>query len=461
MLAHGIFGGERTVVIFAAAFDGGANLKLRGKKVLVYGMGISGQSACRLLHAHGACVSIFDDESRFANIFCFEKNPLMQKYDMIVVSPGIKVIGNQLISHFIMTDTPIISELDLGWIFSHGKVVGITGTNGKTTVTSLVGEICKKAGKKTFVCGNIGLPISAVADQTDKDSVTVCEVSNFQLELSRYFDCDIACMLNLAPDHLDRHGSFEEYCRVKKKIFTGKRSQKLVLNFDDELARGIDISKKTMFFSKKLISKGVFVKNNAIFSNKTKIVSLNDVPLFGEKNIENVLAAVAIAVKLKIKPAVIRSGIVGYRAPAHRLEYLGQVDGADVFDDSKATNVASAVAAISSLGEKGLVLLIGGQNKDCAFDDIFNRGLDFETICCFGQAGKEIFDCASGYGYSPLIFPTMKAAAHFARANAAAGQKILLAPACASFDEFASYAVRGEVYKEIMFGSYDKIEMSQ
>ena len=248
---------------------------------------------------------------------------------------------------------------------------------------------------------------------------------------------------------------------MKKKIFTGKRSQKLVLNFDDELVRGIDISKKTTFFSKKLISKGIFVKNNAIFSNKTKIVSLNDVPLFGEKNIENVLAAVAIAVKLKIKPAAIRSGIVGYRAPAHRLEYLGQVEGADVFDDSKATNVASAVAAISSLGEKGLVLLIGGQNKDCAFDDIFNRGLDFETICCFGQAGKEIFDCASGYGYSPLIFPTMKAAAHFARANAAAGQKILLAPACASFDEFASYAVRGEVYKEIMFGSYDKIEMSQ
>ena len=256
-------------------------IRLRGKRVLVYGMGISGQSASKLLHEQGACVSVYDDENRFSSYFNYQKNPLMQKYDLVVVSPGIKVIGNQLISHFIVAKTPIISELDLGYLFTKGKVIGITGTNGKTTVTSLVGDIFKKAGRKTFVCGNIGLPISSTALQTDKQSFSVCEVSNFQLELSKYFSPDLACVLNLAPDHIDRHGSFDEYVRVKSKILKGRR-QKVVLNFDDKITRTLKISKKVLFFSKKLLNKGVFVKNNAIYHNKTKIISLNDIPLFGE-----------------------------------------------------------------------------------------------------------------------------------------------------------------------------------
>ena len=155
-------------------------IRFKGKKVLVYGMGISGQSASKLLHAHGACVSIYDDENRFSNVYSYEKEPTAKKYDLVVVSPGIKVLGNQIISHFAMSGTPIISELDLGYLFTKGTIIGITGTNGKTTVTSLVGDIFKKAGKKTFVCGNIGLPLSAVAEKTDKTSVEVVEVSNFK-----------------------------------------------------------------------------------------------------------------------------------------------------------------------------------------------------------------------------------------------------------------------------------------
>ena len=434
-------------------------IKLKGKNVLVYGMGISGQAACKLLHEKGACVSIYDDENRFSNIFNYEKEPLQKKYDFVVVSPGIKVIGNGLISHFFMNNTPIISELDLGYLFSKGKIIGITGTNGKTTTTSLVGDIMKKSNKQTFVCGNIGQPISNIALNTDKNSVIVCEVSNFQLELSSYFAADVACILNLAPDHIDRHGSFEEYLRVKKKILTGKHRQKVVLNYDDENTNKLLIDKKVLFFSKKMLNKGVFVKNNAIFHNKTKIISLNDLPLFGEKNLENVLAAVSIAVKMKVKPAVIKAAIVSFKAPPHRLEYLGQVGGADIFDDSKATNISAALASISSLGENGLVLLLGGQNKGFKFDEIFNKNYNFEQVLCFGQAGQEIFDSASSYGYQPLLFASMKEAAFYAKANAQPGQKILLAPACASFDEFSSYAVRGEIFKEIMFDNFEKIEM--
>ena len=434
-------------------------MNLRGKNVLVYGMASSGQCACKLLHEKGSCVSIYDDEDKFASFYSFVKNPTIKKFDLVVVSPGIKVLGNKLISFFLVNNVPVISELDLGFLFSKGNIIAITGTNGKTTVTSLVGEIFKQAGKETYVCGNIGLPISAVALKTSKKSNIVCEVSNFQLELSRYFLPNLACLLNLAPDHIDRHGSYEEYVKIKKKIFPKPKKQKIVLNYDDEQSRGCIASKKILYFSKRMLSKGVYIKNCAIFFNKTKIISCNDIPLFGEKNLENVLAAVAIACLYKIKPNVIRKAIINFKTPSHRLEYLGKVNEADVFDDSKATNISACVSAIESLGGKKITLLIGGLNKDCKFDDIFNQGYDFENVLCFGQCGQEVFDCASKYGYQPKLFPSMKNASFYAKENAQKGQKILLAPACASFDEFSSYAVRGEVFKEIMFGVYDKIEM--
>lgn len=434
-------------------------LNLKGKNVLVYGMGISGQAAAKLLHDNGACVSIYDDEERFASSFTYEKNPMMKKYDLVVASPGIKVLGNALISHFIMTKTKIISELDLGFLFCKGKVLAITGTNGKTTVTSLVGEIFKKAGKTTFVCGNIGLPISSIAPKTDENSVVVCEVSNFQLELSSYFSAHQVCILNLAPDHIDRHGSYEEYLRVKKKILTGKK-QKIILNYDDEITSKLIINKKTTFFSKKILNKGTFIKNNAIYFNKYKIIPLSEIPLFGEKNLENVLASVTMAVLQKIKPNIIRETVREFKAPSHRLEYLGEINGASIFDDSKATNIASTLGAIESLGDRGLVLLLGGLNKDFKFDEIFIRGWEFEKVICFGDAGQEIFDCASKYGYSPLLFSTMKQATHYAKSIAEEGMKILLSPSCASFDEFSSYAVRGQTFKEIMFDVGLQIEMS-
>lgn len=432
---------------------------LKGKNVLVYGMGISGQSSAKLLHEQGACVWVYDDNERFSSHFTYEKNPMLKKYDLVVVSPGIKVLGNALISHFIMTKTKIISELDLGFLFCKGKVLAITGTNGKTTVTSLVGEIFKKAGKNTFVCGNIGLPISSIALNTDEKSVVVCEVSNFQLELSSYFSAHQVCILNLAPDHLDRHGSYQEYLRVKKKILTGKK-QKVILNFDDEITSKLLINKKTTFFSKKILNKGVFIKNNAIYFNKTKIIPLSEIPLFGEKNLENVLAGVSMAVLQKIKPNIIRQAVREFKAPSHRLEYLGEINGASIFDDSKATNIASTLGAVQSLGDNGLVLMLGGLNKDFQFDEIFNRGWEFESVICFGDAGQQIFDCATKYGYSPLIFPTMKQATHYAKSIAEEGIKILLSPSCASFDEFSSYAVRGQTFKEIMFDVELQIEMS-
>lgn len=426
---------------------------------MVYGMATSGQSAASLLHEEGACVSIYDDGNKFSSFYSYEKSPTLKQFDLVVVSPGIKVRGNDLISFFVQNGTQVISELDLGFLHCKGKVIGITGTNGKTTVTSLVGDIFKKAGKESFVCGNIGLPISSVAKKTSKKSYVITEVSNFQLEESKFFNPAVACLLNITPDHLDRHGSFEEYIRVKKKILYRPKRQKVVLNYDDKITRELFLSKKTLYFSKKMLNKGVFIKNGAIYFNKTKIISCSDIPLFGERNLENILASVAISCACKIKPQYIKKAIMQFKAPPHRMEYLGRVGGADVFDDSKATNISACKSAIESLGEKRIVLLIGGQNKGFKFDEIFSAGYDLEEVLCFGQCGQEIFDCASQYGYSPKLFPSMKGASFYAKERAQKGQKILLAPACASFDEFSSYAVRGEVFKEIMLGSYQKIEM--
>lgn len=422
----------------------------KGKKVLVYGMGSSGQAACKLLHELGANVSFYDDDNRFSGFYSSEKNPTAKKYDFVVVSPGIKVIGNEIISHFLLSKTKVMSELDLGSMFCKGKLVGITGTNGKTTTTTLVGDILKEAGIKTFVCGNIGLPISSVAIQTSKRSVTVCEVSNFQLELSSHFKADIAAILNLAPDHLDRHGSFDEYLRVKRKIIA--KNQTLVLNLDDDLVRTLQISKKNIYFSLRPLNKGVSVKNNAIYYNKTKIVPLSEIKLIGDKNLQNVMAAVAIACKLHVKSKFIRSAISKFNGLAHRLQLLGTLpSGAAVIDDSKATNASSVEMALESLNGKDIIILMGGQNKGYNFDDFFRKGLKVGAVLCFGEAGKEIETAAKRYGYKTELFTKMSEACAYARGMASQGQIVLLSPACASFDEFSSYAVRGEIFKELMF----------
>ncbi len=422
----------------------------QGKRVLVYGMGTSGQAACKLLHKQGACVSYYDDEQRFSNFYGCEANPLSKNFDLIVVSPGIKVIGNEIISHFLLNKTRVISELDLGYMFCKGRVVGITGTNGKTTVTMLVGAILKEAGRENFVCGNVGLPISSIATDTTKKSVVVCEVSNFQLELSSLFKADIATILNLAPDHLDRHGSFEEYVRVKKKIISKK--QTLFLNLDDELVKNINPSNKNIFFSLRPLNRGVYVKNSAIYYNKTKIMPISEVSLVGDKNLLNVLAAVGIACKLRVKPRIIRKAVASFVPAKHRIEYLGKCrSGADVIDDSKATNISSVDMALESLYGRKIILLMGGLNKDCKFDSLFSKGYPLEKLICFGQAGRYLADCAKKYGYESEVFETLEEGCRCALENSEDGEIILLSPGCASFDEFSSYAVRGERFKEFIF----------
>ncbi len=427
--------------------------KLRGKRVLVYGLGGSGTSACRLLHTFGACVSVFDDDKRFRSLFCFDENPLANKYDLVVVSPGIKVRENNLIAGFIANKIPVISEIDLGSIFCLGKLIAITGTNGKTTTCSLLGKIFDEAKKKNFVCGNIGMPISAIALKTDKKCFIVCETSNFQLELSKLFAPDIACVLNIEQDHIDRHGSFDEYKKVKNKIFQNtKGRKKAIVNLDDEGAVSLNLPKKTQFFSQKTLKNGVCVKNGCVYNGKTRIISTGEIPLIGEKNISNVLAAIAIALECKIKTKFIRSAIISFSPPPHRLEFVAQIGGVKFVNDSKATNVACVKMALESLQEKSVLLLLGGQNKNLDFEKLFEEKPKLKKCLCFGQAANEIALVAKKYGYASEVFSSLKDAAFFAKKIAVKGDTVLLSPGCASFDEFSSYAVRGQIFKEIVKG---------
>lgn len=425
----------------------------RGKKVLVYGMGLSGQAVCRLLHNQDACVSMYDDSEKFSNLFCYEKEPLKNPYDFIVVSPGIKVINNAIITHFRSLNVPVLSELDLAFSLSKGKTIAVTGTNGKTTVTSLLGEIFKNAGKETFVCGNIGLPISSIAMQTTKKSFLVCEVSNFQLELSRVFNPDYACILNLQEDHIDRHGSFTEYVRVKNLISQnfGKKNF-LVINLDDNNVNLVEKRGKIITSTKKEAKKGTYVRKNIIYFNKMPIMPLNEVNLIGDKNLENVLCAISIAMVAGIKPKVIRSTISEFKPPMHRLEFVKVINGVEYYNDSKSTNVACVEMAIESLNKKNLILLVGGQNKNCDFSSLFRRNFKINKVICFGESGKDIAKISEIYGYDTAIYEHMSEGIKFAKKHAKNGDCVLFSPGCASFDEFGSYAIRGQRFKEMING---------
>lgn len=424
---------------------------LRGKRVLVYGLGGSGNSACRLLNRLGACVNVFDDDKKYRSLFCFDEEPLASKYDLVVVSPGIKVAQNAIISGFRAKKTQIISEIDLASQFCKGKLIAITGTNGKTTTCSLLGKIFEEAGKKVFVCGNIGLPFSSVVLKTDKKTFIICETSNFQLELSSLFAPNIACVLNIAPDHIDRHGSFEEYKCVKNSIFQNFHYGDIaVINLDDEMAMSLNLPKKVEFFSQKPLKNGVFIKNGYIYCGKTRIVSTADIPLVGKKNLSNVMAAVSIALLCKIKTRFIRYALIKFTPPAHRLQFVCERGGVKYINDSKSTNIACVQMAIESLDEKNLILMLGGQNKGLDFAELFSARPEIKKVICFGQASEEIFTCACEFGYDALKFDTLKAATEYVKEYAKCGEVVLFSPGCTSFDEFSSYAVRGQIFMELV-----------
>jgi UDP-N-acetylmuramoylalanine--D-glutamate ligase len=447
-------------------------MELKGKKILVVGLGKSGLAAALFLRRRGAQVTVSDVRSAEAlakDIPALLDEGIMveagghglltfRRQDLIVVSPGVPIDTPELLQvrNF---GLPIIGEVELAARFLKGKTLAITGSNGKTTTTSLCGEILAAGKLSVQVGGNIGLPVIALVDQSTDDGWSVLEVSSFQLETTYQFHPQIAVILNVTPDHLDRHGSFENYVAAKEKIFANQtREDALILNADDDVttsAAARAYANLYWFSRKRIVRQGTCVHEGAVIYRATEqaspefILKVDEIPLKGSHNVENVLAAACAARLAGISAETIRAAIMSFRAVAHRLEFVANVNGVDYYNDSKATNVDAAMKAIDAF-PGGIHLILGGKDKNS--DYRLMRPLlqqRVKAVYTVGSAAEKIFTHIEGS--APVVSAgTLDAAVTRAAAAAQPGEIVLLAPACSSFDQFQNYEHRGQVFKDLV-----------
>jgi UDP-N-acetylmuramoylalanine--D-glutamate ligase len=447
-------------------------MELKGKKVLVVGLGKSGLAAALFLRRRGAHVTVSDVRSAEAlakDIPALLDEGIMvetgghglltfRRQDLIVVSPGVPLNTPEL-AQVKSFGLPVIGELELAARFLKGKTLAITGSNGKTTTTALVGEILDKAGIATLVGGNIGVPVVALIDQSTDETWSVLEVSSFQLESTEKFHPAIAVILNITPDHLDRHGSFENYALAKERIFAAQDEHDfLVLNADNARAAQAasrSVAKVYFFSLEHSVLQGAWVEEGYLVYRAGKdepvgkIMPLHNVPLKGAHNVENVLAAVCASRLAGVSAEQIRTAVEAFQAVEHRLEYVTTVNGVEFYNDSKATNVdatAKAVAAFSS----GIHLILGGKDKNSDYTLLAPLlRSHVQAVYTIGSAAGKIESELRGV-VSILSCETLANAVSAAASAARPGEVVLLAPACSSFDQFENYEHRGRVFKELV-----------
>ncbi len=447
-------------------------MELKGKKVLVVGLGKSGLAAALFLRHRGAQVTVSDvrsAESLAKEIPALLEEGIMveagghglltfRRQDLIVISPGVPLDTPEL-AQARSFGLPIIGELELAARFLKGKVVAITGSNGKTTTTALLGAIFQEAGFPVLVGGNIGVPVVGLIEQSTDQTWSVLEVSSFQLETTEQFHPEVAVILNITPDHLDRHGSFENYARAKERIFSAQTgTDSVVLNADNSRTAqaATRCQAQVLWFSiEHSVKQGAWVESGSIFYRGTpggeieRILPLHKIPLKGEHNVENVVAAVCAARQAGVPVAAIARAIENFKTVEHRLEYVDTVNGVEFYNDSKATNVdatAKAVAAFPS----GIHLILGGKDKGSDYttlSDLLRQRV--RAVYTIGSAAAKIESQLRGV-VSLHSCETLERAVNSAAAAAHSGEVVLLAPACSSFDQFESYEHRGRFFKELV-----------
>ncbi len=447
-------------------------MDLNNKRVLVVGLGKSGVASALFLKARGARVTVSDakPQDQLANEIPIlldhgiavetggHGERTFQGQDLIVVSPGVPVDA-PLLQHARVLGETIIGEIELAAQFFRGRIVAITGSNGKTTTTTLTGEIITAGGFAAAVGGNIGTPAISLVDQTTPDTIAVLEVSSFQLETIQTFRPKIAVVLNVTPDHLDRHRSFAAYTDAKARIFENQKSDDFaVLNADDPTC--VELAGRTgaqvfWFSRKKEVKQGAYVYDGRILfhgsSGKREIMRVSEIPLKGAHNVENSLAAVCSGVLLGCEPEKIRQAVMAFKAVEHRLEYVATIRGVEYYNDSKATNVDATIKALESF-PANIHLILGGKDKGSDYSVL--NGLLRERVkrvYTIGTAAEKIeSQIVSSKDGGPEIVhaETLETAIKRAAGSAQSGDVVLLAPACASFDQFRNYEHRGKVFKE-------------
>jgi UDP-N-acetylmuramoylalanine--D-glutamate ligase len=447
-------------------------MELKGKKVLVVGLGKSGLAAALFLRRRGARVTVSDIRSAEAlakEIPALIEEGIMvetgghglltfRRQDLIVVSPGVPLNTPELVQ-VKSFGLPVIGELELAARFIKGRMLAITGSNGKTTTTALVGEILQKAGLPTLVGGNIGVPVVALIEQSTDETWSVLEVSSFQLETTDEFHPAIAVILNITPDHLDRHGTFENYALAKERIFAAQDEQDcLVLNADNERAAEAasrSVARVYWFSVEHPVAQGAWLEQgNVVYrpapDAATEIVMpLRGIPLKGAHNVENVLAAVTAARLAGALGGAVRQTVESFQAVEHRLEYVATHNGVDFYNDSKATNVDATAKAVAAF-DTGIHLILGGKDKGSDYTQLATLlRTRVRAVYTIGSAAAKIESQLRGV-VSIESCETLDNAVIAAASAARPGEVVLLAPACSSFDQYESYEQRGRAFKKLV-----------
>ena len=447
-------------------------LDLKGKKVLVVGLGKSGLAAALFLRRRGALVTVSD--TRSAEALSKEIPTLLEegvmveagghglltfrRQDLIVVSPGVPLDTPELVQ-VKSFGLPVIGELELAARFLKGRTIAVTGSNGKTTTTTLLGEILAAGGLPTLVGGNIGLPVVALIDQSTDESWSVIEVSSFQLETTDEFHPTIAVILNITPDHLDRHGSFENYCAAKERVFARQTAEDwLVLTADNApcVAAASRAAARVYWFSAEHpVSQGAWLEQGFVVYRSAgdaaieKIMPLSGIPLKGAHNNENVLAAVVAARLAEVPAEAIRGAVEKFHAVEHRLEYVATRNGVKFYNDSKATNVDATAKAVTAF-PSGIHLILGGKDKGSPYTVLAPLLRErVRAVYTIGAAAAKIESQLRGV-VPILSCKTLAEAVASAASAARSGDVVLLAPACSSYDQFENYEQRGRVFKQLV-----------
>ncbi len=448
-------------------------MNLKEKRFLVAGTGKSGIAAAELLKKQGFAVRLYDGNTELDIQSFYEKNPNLQNIeillgdlseedqkavDILVLSPGIPV-DLPMVNTMRDLGAAIWGEIELAYAFAKGEVLAITGTNGKTTTTSLLGEILKSHFADVRVVGNIGIPYTSVAADTTEETVTAAEISSFQLETIHRFAPGITAILNITPDHLNRHHTMENYIAAKESITKNQKPEDLcVLNYEDEVLRkfGEGLQTKVAWFSsKRELENGFYVKEDAIYracdGEITEIIRTNELNLLGRHNYENVMAAVAMALGIGVPLDAVRETLRRFTAVEHRIEYVAEKRGIRFYNDSKATNPDAAIQGIGAMN-RPTYLIGGGYDKESVYDEWFDafHGKVKELVL-IGQTRDKIAETAKKHGFTAVtLADSMEEAVAVCYDHAKSGDAVLLSPACASFGMFKNYEERGRIFKEIV-----------
>lgn len=450
-----------------------AGAPLRGKKVLILGLARSGQAAARLVEAAGGVPFLYDRRpaEKFEDLSFLEQLKTAQRHMGVPIEPLLKLCDFAVFSPGIPPDAPdmaaaakalpLVSELEFASGFVPCPMLAVTGTNGKTTTVSLLKNMLQNAGFVAYAAGNIGYPLSMAALQAGRDDRIVAEVSSFQLESTDTFRPAIAAVLNITPDHLDRHGSMAAYIELKKRIFLRMdKDDTAVLNADDTIVAGFADAlpmRASWFSASHPVEQGAYFNGGHIVvrwdGEERTVCPRSDFPLPGRHNLENALAAAAMAYAAGVPVPVIRHSLRTFEGVEHRIEFVAAVRGVRYINDSKGTNPDSTIKAVEAM-DSPTVLLLGGYDKKVSFDQlagVIKASPFIRAVVTLGQAGQAIQEALSRAGYGTVLrVETLEEAVMEAAREAKAGGAVLFSPACASFDQFKDYEQRGRVFKAIV-----------